>query len=512
MLARSSEKQNASSWPPRWLTPVPQADVDRGDGPLYVDFIESLCRATEDSIAAKTGDLLELRFWQKELLGHLFARRPDGPLRHRTALVGVARKNAKSTLGAGIALADLVLGPKGGRIYSCAADKDQAKIVFGTARRMVELEPELAKIIKPYRDALEFTQNGSVYRALSAEAFTKEGLGPNRVIFDEVHAQPTRELWDVMSLAMGAREDPVLIGITTSGVRVDSTGQESLCYGLYLYGRKVATGEVADPPFFMAWWEPSDPTADHRLESTQREGNPGYGDLVDAEDFAAAVKRTPEAEFRAKRCNQWVATRHAWIPTGKWEACAKERKIPKGAAVTLGFDGSYSNDSTGLVVTLIGKVPHLDVVDLWEKPAKGDDTWRVPIGEVENAIRKACKYWQVREVICDPARFARSYEVLEDEGYPMAEFPQSTERMVPATQRFFEAVLNKQLTHSGDPRLARHVANCIVKVDQRGSRIAKETKMSPRKIDLAVCAVMSHERAVFFATPSPYAKHGIEWI
>ena len=94
-----------------------------------------------------------------------------------------------------------------------------------------------------------------MYRVLSAEAYTKEGLNPNIVLFDEVHAQPNRELWDVMALASGARRDPLLLGITTAGVRTDSSGQDTLCYSLYQYGRRVATGEIDDPPFFLAWWE-----------------------------------------------------------------------------------------------------------------------------------------------------------------------------------------------------------------------------------------------------------------
>lgn len=449
------------------------------------------------------GELLKIRAWQRTLISCIFARRSDGRLRHRQALIGVARKNGKSSVGAGMGLAGLVLGPAGGEVYSCAAEKEQAKIVFGTAKRMVELEPELGKILKLYRDAIEFPRTGSIYRALSAEAYTKEGLNPHLVLFDEPHAQPNRELWDVMALAMGAREEPVMVGITTAGVRVDTTGQESLCYGLYQYGCKIATGEIADPTFFMAWWEPSDPAASHRLESTHREANPGYGDLVDPEDFASAMVKTPEAEFRTKRCNQWVATKQAWMPTGAWEACAKTRSIPKGVEVTLGFDGSFSNDSTALVVVKIGAKPHVDVAGSWERPIDADDSWRVPILEVEDAIRAACKRWQVREIVCDPARWARTYQVLEDEGLPMVEFPQSPERMVPATQRFYEAVLNKQLTHSDDPRLARHVANCVVRVDQRGARIAKETKASMRKIDLAVASVMALERAVYLATTPP---------
>lgn len=487
--------RSVDGWPPRWLTAVPVADVNRGDGDDYCDFIEACCRVTKDSFAAPAGDLIVVRPWTRQLVGHLLARRSTGRYRHRQALIGLARKNVKSTTGAGLGLAGLVLGPQGGEVYSCAGDREQARIVFGTARRMVEMDPQLTDMLKLYRDAIEFPKTGSVYRVLSAEAYTKEGLNPNLVLFDEVHVQPNRELWDVMALASGARLDPLLVGITTAGVKTDATGQDSLCYAMYQHGKRVASGEIDDPAFFMAWWEPSNPDADHRDPDTWREANPGFGDFVDPEDFASAVLRTPEAEFRTKRCNQWVSTAQAWLPAGAWEACKDRRSVPDGATVTLGFDGSYNNDSTALVVVQPGEIPHIDVVECWERPPTADDSWKVPIFAVEEAIRNACRRWNVREIACDPSRWARTVEVMELEGLPVVEYPQSPERMVPATQRFYEAVLNRTLTHSDDPRLARHITNCVLKVNQRGAQLSKETKTSPRKIDLAVAAVMALDRA-----------------
>lgn len=493
------------------MTPVPAADIRRGDGDEACAFVEAMCRVTKDSIAAPAGALLKLRPWQRELAGRLYARRADGRLRHRQALIGVARKNGKSAFAAGLGLYGLVAGPDGGEVYSCAADREQARIVFGTGRRMVELDPGLPDLLKVYRDAIEFTQTGSVWRVLSAEAFTKEGLNPHQVIFDEVHAQPTRELWDVMALASGARVEPLMIGITTAGVRSDSTGQDSLCYGLYQYGKRVASGEIDDSSFFMAWWEPKDPDSDHRAESTWREGNPGFDDLVAAEDFRSAVRRTPEPEYRTKRCNQWVSRATMWLPHGAWARCAAERPIPDLAEVVLGFDGSFSNDSTALVAVQVGDVPHVDVVACWERPPESDPSWRVPIVDVEDAIRQACRRWQVREIVCDPFRWARTYQALEAEGLPVVEFPQSPQRMVPATQRFYEAVLNAGLTQSGDPRLARHIDNCVLKVDARGSRLAKETRNSPRKIDLAVSAVMAFDRASE-TPPAPPAEPSFAFV
>lgn len=498
--SKNSSQTGASGrvegWPPRWLTPVPATDVRRGEGEDFVTFGESMLRVTKDSIASPAGELLVFRPWQKRLISHVLARRPDGRLRHRQALVGIGRKNGKSEgVAAPLGLGMLVLGPVGGEVYSCAADKEQARIVFGTARRMVEQDPELSELLKLYRDAIEFPKLGAVYRVLSAEAFTKEGLNPHGVLFDEVHAQPSRELWDVMALAMGARVEPLMVGITTAGVKTDSSGRDSLCYGLYQYGKLIATNEVQDPTFFMAWWEPKNPDADHRDPKTWREANPGLGDILSAEDLASAVLRTPEAEFRTKRCNQWVSTAQAWLPTGAWEACRIGHAIPDGAEVTLGFDGSYNNDSTALVVVQVGEKPHVGVVACWERPTTADDSWKVPIFEVEDAIRQACRRWKVREVVCDPARWARTAEALELEGLPIVEYPQSPERMVPATQRFYEAVLNQTLTHSGDARLGRHIANCVLKVNQRGAQLAKETKTSSRKIDLAVAAVIAFDRA-----------------
>lgn len=497
----SSRAARVEGWPPRWLTPVPAEDVERGDGKLASDFAEALCRVTKESIGGSAGSLLKMRPWQRELLAHLLARRSDGRLRHRQALVGVARKNGKSGLGAVLGLGGLVLGPQGGEVYSCAADKEQARIVFGTAREMVRQDPELSEILTVHRDVILFEKTGSVYRVLSAEAFTKEGLNPHLVIFDEVHAQPNRELWDVMSLAMGARPEPLMVGITTAGVRTDSTGQDSLCYSLYQYGKRLAAGEIADPSFFMAWWEPKNPEANHRDPNVWREANPGLDDMVAVEDFESTLTRTPEAEYRTKRCNQWVATADAWLPHGSWDDCKSERKIPDLAPVVLGFDGSFSNDSTALVAVEIGDTPHVDVVACWERPPEVDDSWRVPIVEVEEKIREACRGYQVREIACDPFRWARTYQVLEAEGLPIVEYPQSPQRMVPATQRFYEAVLNKTITHSGNPTLARHISNCVLRTDQRGSRLAKETRNSPRKIDLAVAAVMALDRAS--QTPEP---------
>jgi phage terminase large subunit-like protein len=479
------------------MTPVPQADVQRGYGDIVCEFIQGFCRHTKDGIAAGSGEQIELRGFQQNIAGCVYARRPDGRYRHREALIGLPRKNGKSEIGSSFALQGLIMGGDGAEVYSCAADKEQARIVFGVAKRMVELDEELSGLIKPYRDALEVVQSGSVYKVLSSEAFTKEGLNPTVVLYDELHAAPTDELYNVMSLAQGARRNPLLIAITTAGVMSDQTGGDSICYRNYQRGCRVANGEEEDETFFMVWWG-APKGADHTDPAVWKAANPGFGDFLDPEDFASTLKRVHENEFRTKRLNQWVSSAQAWLPAGSWNACRTDRDfVPGGLGVVLGFDGSRSQDTTALVAVTVDTSPMVKVLGLWERPPD-NDSWTVPRGEVKDAIRQACRDYNVREIAWDEWIWNDAAEELTDEGLPVVIFQQNITRMAPATQRFYEAVTTHHIEHDGDPRLARHLDNCQLKTDNRGSRIVKDAKNSPRKIDLGVAAVMALERAAFW--------------
>ena len=483
-------------WPPQWLTPVPQSELDNGEGEVVADFAETFGIITKDSIAGKTGEPLVLRDWQRELMRYVFAGDEDG-YRHRISLIGMPRKNGKSALGSVFGLYSLILGARGAEVYSVAAEKEQAKIVFNDAKRMVEASPELTAITKLYRDAIELPKAGSVYRVLSAEAYSKEGLNPSATIFDELHAQPNRELFDVMSLAMGARGRlATLIAITTAGVKTDTTGQDSIAYNLYQYGRKVAMKEVDDPSFFMAWWE-APQESDHREKETWEIANPGFGDICSAEDFESAVRRTPEPEFRTKRCNQWVSSAISWLPTGAWDTCAGDTTV-EGKDYVLGLDGSFSGDATIVTYATIEDIPQVGIVGAWEKDVQiHDDTWRVDVLEVEETIRQFVKENpNVKEIACDPYRWTRTMQVLQDEGYPIVEYPSTNaRRMVPACSKFYDAVVDGKMIHDGNPLLARHLDNAVVKIDNLGPRIVKENRASQRRIDAAVAAVLAFDRA-----------------
>ena len=489
------------------------------DGDFVIDFAESLCRQTEGQHA---GRLLTLAPWQKTLLRDLFVLRPDGRRQYRKALIGMPRKNGKSSLAGVLALYLLLMdGEPGAQVYSCAGDKDQARIVFKAARRMVELEPELSACLKLYRDAIEHPGSGSVYRAVSAEAYTKEGLNPSGVIFDELHVQPNRELWDVMTLGSGTRQQPLVVAITAAGYDKDT-----ICGELYDYGKKVLSREIADDRFFFRWWEPTAANCDYRDRAVWAETNPALGDFLHVEDLEDALQK-PEAIFRRYRLNQWTSTAEAWLPHGAWDACrAPELDLDPRLPLHVGIDVALRNDSTAVVAAQKQGDRTVVRARIWENPYPLDDhrhgDWTLNIFEVEEYLRELSRAFLVPacaiddevkpgpEYAYDPAFFGRSAQVLEGEGLAMVEFPQHDSRMIPACQNLYQLVVEGTLAHDGDPALARHVANAAADQRPRGWRLTK--KQSKRKIDAAIATAIAALRAQEPAPETPasvYEERGI---
>ena len=493
-----------SSWPPLYLTPVDEESLARSDGRHAVRFAEAFGSIGKDGIAGRAGEPLVLREWQKELLRHLYARDDNGGYLARTALIGMPRKSGKSALSsAAIALYSLLFeGIQGAEVVVCAATRDQARIVFGEAKRMLQAT-ELADNVTVYRDSIYVPGSQSVLRVIASESFSAEGMNPSRIIADELHAHRDRTLFDVMSLAMGNRGSLAqLVAITTAGLRTDVSGGESIAYQLYQYGKRCASGEVIDPSFFMAWWE-APPELDHKDPATWEIANPGFDDLVASDDFASAVLRTPEHEFRTKRLNQWVNVKNAWLPAGAWDELADETvRLQPGDEYYLGFDGSWKNDSTALVAVIMprfdGDVFRVLRAGSWEKDfAVNDDSWVIDKQAVANYVldfvreNPGCK-----EMVCDPTYWQDEMMQWLQAGIQVVEFPQTLAYQVPATARLFEAIMSKKFVHDGDPAMARHMDNCILKADSKGgSRLTKDYRNPKLKIDIAVALMMAWHRA-----------------
>jgi phage terminase large subunit-like protein len=171
--------------------------------------------------------------------------------------------------------------------------------------------------------------------------------------------------------------------------------------------------------------------------------------------------------------------------------------------VVVGFDGSFSNDSTCLVGCTVEPKPRIFLIKAWEKQPTDTEDWRVPISEVDAEVMSLRGRYNVVEIACDPYRWAREMESWAEAGLPIVEYNSSSPaRMVPATAKFFDAVTSDGIAHDHHPTLARHIDNCAIRTDRLGPRIVKEHRGSPRKIDAAVCAVLAFDRATATREPA----------
>jgi phage terminase large subunit-like protein len=468
---------------PKGLVTAPPLDLrklPKRGGSRAIAFVERYVRTPKGTGARHR---LRLRPWQREIVHAMF----DEP-RPRQGLVSIPRGNGKSTLAAALGVYGLLGdGVEGAQVCCVASDERQARIVFSLARRMVELDADLAARVQVFKDHLYVPQTDSALFALPADAAALQGWDPSLAIVDELHVV-TEDCYEAMLLAAGKRDRSLLLAISTPARNSDS-----------IMWRLVEHGRTEDDPAFRFFEFAAPAGCDADDEQAWAVANPALGDFLAVDALRATRKTSREASFRRFRMGQWVQDAGAWLPEGAWAGCADpDRFIAPGSDVVLGFDGSYQGDATGIVAVTTGERPHIEVVALWET-----DGEPVPVLQVEETLRETCRRFQVRALVCDVFRWARTFQILEGEGLPVLEYPQTPGRMTPATTRLYEAVVNRTVSHSGDPRLARHVANCVLREDPRGVRLAKEHKMSKRRIDLAVAAVMALDVAAGSAPPEP---------
>lgn len=476
----------AAEWEPAFYVPSLSTATR---GPDVTDFAGLVLRASR---GFRAGQPLYFTDWQRWLMDRLLEENADGRLRYRRAVIGLPRKNGKSLLGTTLALEHLLYGPVGAQVYSAAADRKQAKIVFGEARQQVLNNPELAKLITVYRDALEY--RGNVYRALSADAALAQGLGPSLVVADELHAWPSSatntrgdELWEALTQGSGDRPESLIVGITTAGGNTDT-----LLGRLYEHGKRVAAGEIDDPQFGFWWWEAGQ-DADPTDPETWRRANPNLAEgLLDSSDFEAAISAAGSsgfAGFQRYRLNQWVRLAgEDFMAPFHWSAAQREGSIKAGATVTAGFDGSVSGDATGIVIQDL-ETGALAVHAVWE-PDPNDPEWTVDRADVNAAIERLFDTYDVRMLWADPSFYEP--DVLEWSKRwrrRVERIPPTNHRIAPMAQQFLADVVAGEVTHFGDPRLTRHVLNAVA--TEAGS-FKKEKKASPRKVDLLACAVLAN--------------------
>jgi phage terminase large subunit-like protein len=462
--------------------PLDLRRLPKRGGARAISFVEKYVTVPKGEGARRR---MRLRPWQQEITCGLF----DEP-RPRQALVSIPAGNGKSSLAAALGLFGLLAdGVEGAQILVVASDERQARIIFRTAKRMVELESRLSTRVNIYSDYLHEPRTDSVFMALPADAGSLQGWDPSLAIIDELHVV-TDDTFEAMAARAGKRDHSLLLAISTP----PKAGAEGVMLRLVEHGR---AGD--DPSFyFKEFAAPAGCAVDD--EEAWAIANPALDDFLFRDALRATLPpKMREGAFRRYRLGQWTQLDDAWLPPGVWADCTDAtRVIADQAEVVLGFDGSFSGDCTALVAATVEAEPHLELVRLWEPPEGITDS-RVPIIEVEDTIRAAARRWRVRQVAADPYRWSRSLEILDGEGLEVLEYPQTPARMGPATSRFYEAVVNRTLTHDGSSGMARHVANAILKEDSRGAQLRKEQKQSRRRIDAAVAAVMALDVAADLA-------------
>ena len=488
-----------------------------------IDFIQCL-KHTKGEFHGKPFRLLP---WQEKIIRDVFGTvREDDPTmrQYTTAYIEIPKKQGKSELGAAIALNMLVNDDEWkAEVYSCASDRQQAAIVFDVAVDMVKQSPALMKRIKiiPSMKRMVYQPTGSIYQVLSSEVATKHGLNVSACIFDELHTQPTRALYDVMTQGSGdARKQPLWFLLTTAG-----TDRNSICWEVHQKALDILEGRKIDPRFYpVIFGLPDD--ADWQDEKNWYKANPSLGHTITIDKVRDAYHKaleTPADEnmFRQLRLNQWVKQSVRWMPMDKWDECGGvvEPYELEGKACYAGLD-TLDRVLTTLVLvfppedgddvytvlpffwlpedTLSLRVRRDHVMyDVWKKQGFIQTTEGnvVHYGFIEQFICQLGERYNIREIAYDRWNATMMVQALEDDGFTMIPFGQGFKDMSPPTKELMRLVLERHINHGGHPVLRWNMDNAFVRTDPAGNlKIDKEK--STEKVDGAVALVMALDRAM----------------
>ncbi len=482
-----------------------------------IRFFERLLRHPK---GPKGGQLFTLEEWQKGILRALFGQKDaaTGLRRYRRAYLELPRGNGKSAFAAGLALLMLAAdGERAAEIFGVATDRENARMVFDYAEAMVLDSPHLAKLVKIYKNSMVVESSRSVYKVLSAEAYSKHGLNPHAIIFDELHAQPNRELYDVMNTAMGKRAQPLMVMITTAGF-----DRESICWQQHEYARQVAAGIIDDPTFLPVIYA-ADSGDDWTSEEVWRKANPNWGVSVKPEFLrqeyqVALTVPAYQNTFRRLYLNQWTQQEERWIDMAAWDACAMPLPKLDGRRCYGGLDLASTTDIAAFVLSFPPDRPDDPVWLLpffWipsDNMLERERRDRVPYAAwvreglveatpgnvidyefIRRRINALAKLYKVREVAFDPWNATQLSLQLQEDGIDMVEMRQGMVSMTAPSKELLRRVLARQLGHGGNKVLRWMADNVTAKQDAAGN-VKPDKGKSTNKIDGIVASVMSLDR------------------
>jgi phage terminase large subunit-like protein len=506
--------------PSRFMLPTSHYDKAKAD--RAVKFIENLCH-TKGKWAGKRFWLLP---WQEQLIRDIFGIvKPDGYRQFRTAFVEICKKVGKSELAAAVALYLLYADNEpSAEVYGAAADRQQASIVFDVAKQMVEMSPALLKRSKLMTATKRIVNygNSGYYQVLSAEVGGKHGFSVSGLVFDEIHTQPNRQLYDVLTKGSSdARQNPLHFIITTAG-----TDRHSIAYELHTKAVDILEGRRVDPTFYPVVYGLKD-DEDWEDEANWYKVNPSLGYTVDIErlrDAYREAKQNPadEVTFKWLRLNMWVSSTVAWIPDAIFMKGNEEIDLAalEGRDCYGGLDLSSTGDITALVLmfpprdedekyillpffwvpeeTIPQRVKAASVpYDIWERQGYLLSTEGnvIHYDFIEKFINDLAEKYHIVEIAVDRWNATQMIQNLEGDGFTMVPFGQGFASMSGPTKDFYRLLMEGKIVHGGHPVLRWMAGNVVVDTDPAGNIKVTKAK-SKEKIDGIVAAIMALDRCI----------------
>ena len=478
------------------------------------------------------GQYLKLELWQKKrIVMPVFGTvNRDGTRTIRTVYIEIPRKNGKTTLAAPIALLLLCADDEpGAQIYSAAADREQASLVFNVAEQMVLQNPTLSKLCKiiPSRKRIVYKPTQSFYSAISSEAYTKHGMNAHGIIFDELHAQPNRELWDVLRTSKGSRRQPLTVAITTSGY-----DRNSICWEQHDYARKVERKIIKDKTYLPVIYSAADKKDNFDKvkwtdEKVWKKANPALGHHRKIEEMREAcntAKESPAYENTFKRLylNIWTKQESRWIPMQKWDRNARYCEIEslRGqkcwggldlasttdiAAFAKVFPPAFEGDRYKCLLTFwipeesMRERSRRDKVDydLWVRQGHIRATRGnvIDYGEILRDIKQDAEDYDLQQVAFDRWGATKLQQSLTDAGIEMVSFGQGFASMSSPSKELLTIILSTNMEHFGNPVLRWMADNVVAEQDAAGN-VKPSKKKSTEKIDGIVALIMGIDLAV----------------
>jgi len=504
--------------------------VDMQKAKLVLTFI-TLLKHTGGSLGGV--DFRLLPFQAEFIIQSLCVLSRETKLRkHSEAIMNIPRKNGKSELGAAITLILYFLDDeKQKEIYSIASETTQAAILFGAVLQMLKQLPALIKRVRHFKAEKKIqTTNGEfvdLYRVLSAEAGTKDGLKTSAVMADEPHAYPDAALYNVVTEGMAHRDQGIAFLLSTAGYK-----KQGFYHRKLLYAKQVMQGVIEDPSIYLMDFSLDD-DADWTDESLWEQANPalGYGvkmKYLRNKYHKALHSATDEVSFKTKHLNMWVDSAVTWIKQTAWKASSKKVYTEKElegrecyggldlasvtdlAAFSLVFplgNGEYAvlmryfvPGENAMERAKTDRVSYLDWIrEGWITETEGNV---IDYETIKHQILKDKERFDIREIAFDRWNSHNLVTQLEENGLTMVGFGQGYQSMSSPVKEVETLVLQKKLQHGDNPVLTWNVANCVT-VSDAADNVKLDKSKAVEKIDGAVAMVMAVGRAAVYKDDAP---------